>query len=358
MNAARSTVALVLAGGRGERLRQLTDLRAKPAVPFGGKFRIIDFTLSNCVNSGTRRIGICTQYRAQSLIRHVQRGWSFLDGRFNEFVELLPAQQRETAEWYRGTADAVCQNLDILRRHDPEHVLVLAGDHVYKMDYSKMLAQHVAQGSKVTVACTEVPLADAVNFGVVQVDERGLVRAFAEKPPQPTPLPERPDATLASMGIYLFGAEFLYEELRADARARPPVGARLRQGHPAAAGEARRPGARAPFLGELRQHGARPAVLARRRHGGRVLGGEPGSHPGRPGPQHVRPGLADLDLPGAAAAGQVRVRRRRAPRPRARFHRLGRLHHQRLEAQALAPLQQRPRAQLLRDRGFGHPAER
>src|ERR1044072_3072671 len=220
MNAARSTVALVLAGGRGERLRQLTDLRAEPAVPFGGKFRIIALPLSTCANSGIRRIAIGTQSRAQSLIRHVQRGWSFLDGRFNEFVELLPAPQRETAERYRGTADAGGQNLAVLRGHDPEHVLVLAGDHVYKMDYSKMLAQHVAQGSKVTVACTEVPLADAVNFGVVQVDERGLVRAFAEKPPQPTPLPERPDATLASMGIYLFGAEFLYEELRADARDR------------------------------------------------------------------------------------------------------------------------------------------
>jgi len=220
MHAARSTVALVLAGGRGERLRQLTDRRAKPAVPFGGKFRIIDFTLSNCVNSGIRRIAICTQYRAQSLIRHVQRGWSFLDGRFNEFVELLPAQQRETAEWYRGTADAVYQNLDILRHHDPEHVLVLAGDHVYKMDYAKMLSQHAARGSKVTLACTEVPLADAVNFGVVQLDERGQVSAFMEKPARPAPLPDRPDAALASMGIYAFDADFLYEELRADARDR------------------------------------------------------------------------------------------------------------------------------------------
>src|SRR5215510_11032443 len=150
MQAARSTVALVLAGGRGERLRQLTDLRAKPAVPFGGKFRIIDFTLSNCVNSGIRRIGICTQYRAQSLIRHVQRGWSFLDGRFDEFVELMPAQQRAAADWYRGTADAVYQNLDILRRHGPDYVLVLAGDHVYKMDYGKMLAEHVWQRAHLT----------------------------------------------------------------------------------------------------------------------------------------------------------------------------------------------------------------
>src|SRR5262245_29337101 len=218
MKAARSAVAVVLAGGRGERLRQLTDLRSKPAVPFGGKFRIIDFTLSNCVNSGIRRIAICTQYRAQSLIRHVQRGWSFLDGRFNEFVELLPAQQRESAQWYRGTADAVCQNLDILRQHDPAQVLVLAGDHVYKMDYAKMLAQHVARGSRVTVACTEVPIADAVNFGVLKVDDQDRVVAFDEKPSQPAPVSGRPDSALASMGIYAFEASFLYEELRADAR--------------------------------------------------------------------------------------------------------------------------------------------
>src|SRR3954465_9027865 len=220
MHAARSTLAIVLAGGRGVRLGPLTDWRAKPAMPFGGKFRIIDFALSNCVNSGIRPTGTSTEYRAKSLIRHVQRGWSFLDGRFNEFVELMPAQQRESAEWYRGTADAVYQNLDILRHHDPEHVLVLAGDHVYKMDYAKMLAQHVARGSKVTLACTEVALAEAVNFGVVQLDERGQVRAFEEKPPRPVPLPERPDAALASMGIYAFDADFLYEELRADARDR------------------------------------------------------------------------------------------------------------------------------------------
>jgi glucose-1-phosphate adenylyltransferase len=214
----RSTVALILAGGRGERLRQLTDWRAKPAVPFGGKFRIIDFALSNCVNSGIRRIGICTQYRAQSLIRHVQRGWSFLDGRFNEFIELLPAQQRATAEWYRGTADAVYQNLDMLRQHDPAFVLVLAGDHVYKMDYGKMLEQHVARSAQVTLACVEVPIGDAVNFGVVQTDERERVRAFDEKPAQPRSLPGRPDTALASMGIYAFDAKFLYEQLGADAQ--------------------------------------------------------------------------------------------------------------------------------------------
>src|SRR4249920_2681529 len=150
---AHDTLALILAGGRGSRLVELTDWRAKPAVPFGGKFRIIDFALSNCVNSGIRRIGICTQYKAQSLIRHVQSGWSFLDGRLNEFVELLPAQQRESADWYRGTADAVYQNLDILRQHDPDYVLVLAGDHVYKMDYGRMLDDHVRNLAQMTIAC-------------------------------------------------------------------------------------------------------------------------------------------------------------------------------------------------------------
>jgi glucose-1-phosphate adenylyltransferase len=209
-------LAIVLAGGRGSRLAELTDWRAKPAVPFGGKFRIIDFALSNCVNSGIRRIGICTQYKAQSLIRHVQRGWSFLDGRFGEFVELLPAQQRVTADWYRGTADAVFQNLDILRRHDPRHVVILAGDHVYKMDYARMLADHVSSQADMTIACVELPLADATQFGVMSVDADLRITAFAEKPQQPTPMPGRPDTALASMGIYVFNAAFLYEQLIRD----------------------------------------------------------------------------------------------------------------------------------------------
>src|SRR6266513_4172206 len=156
--ATKNALALILAGGRGSRLEQLTDWRAKPAVPFGGNFRIIDFALSNCVNSGIRRIGVCTQYKAQSLIRHVQRGWSFLDGRFDEFVELLPAQQRVTVDWYRGTADAIYQNLDILRRHAPRYVLILAGDHVYKMDYARLLAEHVGRAADVSVGCVEVPI--------------------------------------------------------------------------------------------------------------------------------------------------------------------------------------------------------
>lgn len=213
----RQTMAIILAGGRGERLGHLTDWRAKPAVPFGGKFRIIDFTLSNCVNSGIRRIGICTQYKAQSLIRHVQHGWAFLDGRFDEFVELLPAQQQVTQSWYQGTADAVFQNLDILYRHRPRYVIVLAGDHIYKMDYSRMLADHIAHNADMSIACVEVPVAEAGQFGVMRVNRDFRVTGFEEKPVAPAPLPGRDDAALASMGIYIFGAEFLYRQLRSDA---------------------------------------------------------------------------------------------------------------------------------------------
>jgi len=216
-NLAHDTLAIILAGGRGSRLAELTDWRAKPAVPFGGKFRVIDFALSNCVNSGVRRIGVCTQYKAQSLIRHVQRGWSFLDGRFDEFVELLPAQQRVTADWYRGTADAVYQNIDILRRHRRKFVLILAGDHVYKMNYARMLADHVASGAVMTVACIEVPLGHADQFGVMTVDASRRVSAFDEKPARPSPMPGHPDRALASMGIYVFEEAFLYEQLIRDA---------------------------------------------------------------------------------------------------------------------------------------------
>lgn len=214
---AQQTLALVLAGGRGSRLGPLTLWRAKPAVPFGGKFRIIDFALSNCVNSGIRRVGICTQYKAQSLIRHVQRAWSFLDGRFNEFIELLPAQQRVTVDWYKGTADAVYQNLDLLRRHAPDYVLILAGDHAYKMDYGQMLLDHTSRGAHMTIACLEVPLASAANFGVMQVAKDAQVTGFQEKPRHPHPAPGRTDVAMASMGIYVFDAEFLYEQLIRDA---------------------------------------------------------------------------------------------------------------------------------------------
>ncbi len=212
-----STYALILAGGRGSRLMQLTDWRAKPAVPFGGKFRIIDFPLSNCVNSGIRRIGIATQYKSHSLIRHVQRGWSFLDGRLKEFIDLLPASQRvQEDQWYLGTADAVFQNLDIIKGNEPEYVLILAGDHVYKMDYGRMLAYHVSTQADVTVGCIEVPLRDARSFGVIGVDEDMRVRAFREKPAQPDAIPGDPDRALASMGIYVFNAKFLYEQVTRD----------------------------------------------------------------------------------------------------------------------------------------------
>jgi glucose-1-phosphate adenylyltransferase len=216
----RNTLALILAGGRGSRLQNLTQWRSKPAVPFGGKFRIVDFPLSNCINSGIRRIGVLTQYKAHSLILHIQKGWGFLRGEFGEFVELWPAQQRvvETA-WYAGTADAVFQNLDIIRNHDPEYVLILAGDHIYKMDYGTMIARHVETGADMTVGCLEVDLERAREFGVMAADEDGRVRSFIEKPIDPPTIPGRPDAALASMGIYVFNRDFLFEQLIKDADA-------------------------------------------------------------------------------------------------------------------------------------------
>ncbi len=213
----KDTLALVLAGGRGSRLRQLTLWRAKPAVPFGGKFRIIDFPLSNCVNSGIRKVGILTQYKAHSLIQHVQRGWGFMRGELGEFVELLPAQQRLETSWYEGTADAIYQNIDIIRTHKPEFVLILAGDHIYKMDYGTMLAAHVEAEADITVGCIEVPLEEARAFGVMAVDENSRIVQFAEKPEHPIPMPGRDDVALASMGIYVFRTEVLIEELLRDA---------------------------------------------------------------------------------------------------------------------------------------------
>ncbi len=212
------SVALVLAGGRGARLAHLTDRRAKPAVHFGGKYRIIDFALSNCINSGVRRIYVLTQYKAHSLLRHIQRSWDFLRGELNEFVDLLPAQQRiDEMMWYRGTADAVWQNLDILRAENPEYVVILAGDHVYKMDYSVMLAEHTERGADISVGCIEVPREQASAFGVMDVDENDRVTRFLEKPRDPPGLPHQPHQSLASMGIYVCRAEFLYDVLDLDA---------------------------------------------------------------------------------------------------------------------------------------------
>lgn len=213
----KNTVALILAGGRGSRLKSLTDARAKPAVPFGGKFRIIDFPLSNCINSGIRRIGVATQYKSHSLNQHIQRGWGFLRGEFNEFIELWPAQQRVKEDWYKGTADAVFQNLDIMRNIGAEYVLILAGDHIYKMDYGQMLAAHVKNKADLTIACINVPLQDAKAFGVIGVDNEDRVIEFQEKPDHPKALPDNPEQAFASMGIYVFSAAFLYEQLIYDA---------------------------------------------------------------------------------------------------------------------------------------------
>jgi len=214
----KNTYAVVLAGGRGSRLHELTENRAKPAVPFGGMFRIIDFALSNCINSGIRRVGIVTQYKAQSLIRHIQRGWGFLEANLGEFIEALPAQQRVEEAWYTGTADAVFQNLYFIRHCAPEYVLVLGGDHIYKMNYAKMLAEHIAARADVTVCCIDVALEEASQFGIMAVNDEQRVTGFEEKPAHPRALPHDPARALASMGIYVFNAAFLYEHLAQDAK--------------------------------------------------------------------------------------------------------------------------------------------
>lgn len=214
----RDTVALILAGGRGSRLKALTLGRAKPATPFGGKYRIIDFPLSNCVNSGIRRIAVLTQYKAHDLIVHLQRAWGYFRGEFNEFVEILPAQQQIDSSWYKGTADAVYQNLEYVQRQEPEYVLILAGDHIYKMDYGLMLAQHAESGADVTVGSVEVPVERAQEFGIVTIDETNRITRFVEKPRHPEPIPGREGIALASMGIYVFSLDYLERMLREDAR--------------------------------------------------------------------------------------------------------------------------------------------
>ncbi|WP_321367172.1 glucose-1-phosphate adenylyltransferase [uncultured Desulfuromusa sp.] len=215
----KDTFALVLAGGRGSRLHELTEWRAKPAVYFGGKYRIIDFPLSNCVNSGIRRIGVLTQYKSHSLIRHLVRGWTHFKKELGEFVEVLPASQRFSEEWYQGTADAVYQNLDIIRAEKPKYVLILSGDHVYKMDYRPMLLEHVTTGADMTVSCLEVPIEEAAGtFGVMTVDEDSRILRFDEKPEHPSPVPGQPGTTLASMGNYIFNTDFLFDLLEKDGK--------------------------------------------------------------------------------------------------------------------------------------------
>ena len=215
---AREAMAFVLAGGRGSRLMELTDRRAKPAVFFGGKTRIIDFALSNALNSGIRRIGVATQYKAHSLIRHLTRGWAFLRSERNESFDILPASQRVSEDaWYSGTADAVFQNIDIIESYMPRYIVVLAGDHVYKMDYEVMLQQHVDSGAEITLGCLEVERMEATGFGVMHVDEHDRIISFIEKPADPPGIPGRPDMALASMGIYVFETKFLFDLLRSDA---------------------------------------------------------------------------------------------------------------------------------------------
>ncbi|MBI2717915.1 MAG: glucose-1-phosphate adenylyltransferase [Rhizobiales bacterium] len=215
---ARDAMAYVLAGGRGSRLLELTDKRAKPAVPFGGKSRIIDFALSNALNSGIRRIGVATQYKAHSLIRHMQKGWNFFRPERNESFDILPASQRVSEDqWYAGTADAVYQNLDIIESYGPRYIVLLAGDHIYKMDYEMMLQQHVDSGADVTIGCLEVPRLEASGFGVMAVDKTDRIVDFVEKPKDPPGIPGSPDWALASMGIYVFETKLLADELRRDA---------------------------------------------------------------------------------------------------------------------------------------------
>ena len=267
-------MAYVLAGGRGSRLMELTDRRAKPAVSFGGKSRIIDFALSNALNSGIRRIGVATQYKAHSLIRHMQRGWNFFRPERNESFDILPASQRVSEDqWYAGTADAVYQNLDIILSYGPQYMVILAGDHIYKMDYELMLQQHVDSGADVTIGCLEVPRMEATGFGVMEVDEQDRITAFVEKPKDPPAIPGNPDMALASMGIYVFETAKLAEHLRARCGG-PQFQPRLRQGHHPLPREERQ-GRGAPLHRKLRALRIRGrGLLARRRNGRCLLGSQ------------------------------------------------------------------------------------
>ena len=312
-------LVILLAGGVGERLYPLTKERAKPAVYFGGPYRIIDFTLSNCINSGLRRIFIATQYKSLSLNRHIRMGWNVVSEELGEFIEILPPQKRVGEHWYLGTADAVFQNLYSIARETPSHVIVLSGDHVYKMDYAKMLRFHVEKNADVTLATIEVPVADGRRFGIVSIDaQRPRDRLCRESRHDPTPVPGSTDVALASMGIYIFRADVLVRALEDDA-------ARADRQHDF--GKNIIPslislgaGVLVPVLRREQEGGE---VLARHRHARRLLRGEHGSVPGQSGVQPVRSGVAAAHLPAAGAAGQVRLRRRgTALRPGARLDHL------------------------------------
>ena len=313
---ARDAMAYVLAGGRGSRLMELTDKRAKPAVFFGGKTRIIDFALSNALNSGIRRIAVATQYKAHSLIRHLQRGWAFLRPERNESFDILPASQRTSEDqWYSGTADAVFQNIDIIGSYGPNHIVVLAGDHIYKMDYEVMLEQHVNSGADVTVGCLEVPRMEATGFGVMHVDEEDRIISFLEKPKDPPGMPDKPDMALASMGIYAFEREFLFDQLRRDA-ADPNSAHDFGKDVIPYLVEHGKAVAHRFATSCVRTSTEEEVLLARRRHGRRLLAGQHRPYRRHPGARSLRPELADLDQCRAHRAGQVRPRFRGPPRRR------------------------------------------
>ena len=291
----RHALAFVLAGGRGSRLMELTDRRAKPAVYFGGKSRIIDFALSNAVNSGIRRIAVATQYKAHSLIRHLQMGWNFFRPERNESFDILPASQRVSeTNWYLGTADAVYQNIDIIEPHRARFIVLLAGDHVYKMDYELMLKQHVEQRADVTIGCLEMPRSESSGFGIMHVDDNGVVQSFLEKPADPPPMPGKPDKSLASMGIYVFDSKFLFDELRRDANDPNSSHDFGKDVIPYIVKE--RPGGGAPILQLLRQVRRRSTgLLAGRGNRGCLLGRQHRSHRRPAGARSLRPRMADLD---------------------------------------------------------------
>ena len=303
---ARQALAFVLAGGRGSRLLELTDRRAKPAVYFGGKSRIIDFALSNAVNSGIRRIAVATQYKAHSLIRHLQMGWNFFRPERNESFDILPASQRVSENmWYVGTADAIYQNIDIIEAHNARFIVVLAGDHIYKMDYEVMLRQHVDSGADVTVGCLEMPRAESSGFGIMHIDENGWIQEFLEKPADPPPMPGKPDVSLASMGIYVFDSKFLFDQLKRDAEdpnsnhdfGKDIIPYIVKNGRAIAH----------QFSTSCVRTGDRAALLlARCRNGRRLLGRQYRSHRRGAGARSVRPRLADLVLFGDHAARQIR----------------------------------------------------
>ncbi len=333
------SMAFILAGGRGSRLRELTDNRAKPAVYFGGKTRIIDFALSNALNSGIRKMAIATQYKAHPLIRHRQRGWNFFRAERNEYLDILLASQRvDDSHWHEGTADAVFQNIDIADSHDIDYGGIFkANDHLYKMDYEVMIREHVENGADVTVGCLTVPRADAHAFGVMAVDHSGRITEFAEKPKNPAHLPGDPLHSLASMGIYVFRWKFLRQLLRDDANDKGSTHDFGGDIIPTVVKNGKAMAHRFEDLASVTAR-AESLCLARCRHGRCLLEGQYRPHRVRTRTRPVGPQLADLDLFGKRAAGQVHPQRGQPPRAGRVVAGLGRLHHFRDRGQELADL--------------------